>query len=206
MSRLGTILFWGLLAPALCLSLPAETSHSSSAAPAPPPLETFILPPASLNSMSIWVPADRVGPLVNRSCMGQANRLYSCFLPADVHHTRTEACPAGLARLLAERAACCHEQSVPLTIFNGWQWECSETPCQYESALYDLEPRGGSWEHALEAVLTRTLGHSIGVWLQLPGDPNSPVPVRTDSWHSRIEASTFSPMRARDGYPKKRQL
>lgn len=206
MNRLGTILSWGLLAPALCLSLPAGNGRFSSAAPAPPPLRTFILLPVSLDSMSIWVPADKAGPMINHSCMGQANRLYSCFLPADVHHTRTETCPDGLARLLAESAARCHEQSVPLTIFNGWQWECSESPCQFESALYDLEPRGGSWEHSLEAVLTRTLGHSTGMWLQLPGDPNSPVQPQTDSWHSRIEASTFNFTRARDGYPKKRQL
>jgi hypothetical protein len=156
--------------------------------------------------MSIWVAADKVGPLINRSCMGQSNRLYSCLLPADVHHTRTTACPDGLARLLAEGAARCHEESVPLTIFDGWQWECSESPCQYESALYDLEPRGDSWEHSLEAVLTRTLGHSTGAWLQLPAASDAPAQVQTDASHSRIEASTFNFMRARDGYPKKRQL
>src|SRR5512145_2112456 len=115
MNRLGTIVSWGLLAVALSLSLPAGHSRSSPESPAAAPLETFILQPVCLDSMSIWVPADKVGPLINRSCMGQSNRLYSCFLPADVHHTRTAACPDGLARLLAEGAARGHEQSVPLT-------------------------------------------------------------------------------------------
>ncbi len=206
MNRLGAVLIWGLFAPPLCLSLPAGNSPSAPATPAPLPLETFILPPVSLDSMSIWVPADRVGPLINRSCTGQRNRLYSCSLPADVRHTRTPECPDGLARLLAEYAARCHEQSVPLTILNGWQWECSESPCQYESALYDLEPRGGSWEHSLEAVLTRTLGESTGTWIRPGGASGAPTQAQNESWYSRIEASTFNYTRARDGYPQKRQL
>jgi len=226
--------FWtgGLLAALLCLPLPAGSDPPPPPAPPASSLETFLVEPIEIDNIGIWVPADRTGPVINRSCGTRKDCVYSCLLPADVRHAKTADCPDWLARLLAEYAARYHEESLPLTIFNGWQWEYSYSLCQFESVVYDLAPRGGSWENSLEAVLTRTRGAVAGTWLQIPAaDPAPPeeklrpeagsqpaltgnstfgssssVARRTCPDHSTIEVTTFTSIRTRDGYPKKRQL
>jgi hypothetical protein len=127
-------------------------------------------------------------------------------LPATVHHTKTEFCPAELARLLAEHTAYYHEQSLPLTIFNGWQWEYSYSLCQFESVTYDLPQRGGCWENSWEAILTQSTGSTSFQWIEV--SPLNKFAGKPDSGERRshIEVKTFNSMRTRDGYPKNRQL
>jgi len=170
------------------------------------PIETFLLEPIELENISIWVPAGKTGPLINRSCRPKTNCSYSCVLPATVHHTKTELCPKDVARLLAEYTACYHERSLPLTIFNGWQWEYSYSLCQFESVTYDLPQRGGCWENSWEAILTQSTGSADFEWLQV--FPLGKFVGESDGnkQKSRIEVKTFNSMRTRDGYPKKRQL
>ena len=206
MQRIRLILFCGLTLTALCLSAVGQAGETPSQVPDLPPLETFVLQPVSIDCIGVWVPADREGPIINRSCAARRNGVYSSNLSASVHHTKTEDCPDALARLLAEYAAPLHEQHLPLTIFNGWQWEYSYSLSQFESTLYDLDARGGSWENALEAVLTRTLGSVAGEWIPVPHEGGLPGDVRTDHAQSRIEVITFDSLRTRDGYPKIRQL
>jgi hypothetical protein len=171
-----------------------------------PPIETFLLEPVELENISIWVPAGRTGPFINRSCRPKKNCSYSCVLPATVHHTKTELCPEEVARLLAEHTAYYHKQSLPLTIFNGWRWEYFYSLCQFESVTYDLPQRGGCWENSWEAVLTQSTGSANFQWLQV--FPSDRFVDRSDSnkQKSLIEVKTFNSMRTRDGYPKKRQL
>jgi hypothetical protein len=206
MQRIRLIMFCGLTSTALCLSAVGQADQTLSQAPDLLPLETFILQPISIDCIGVWVPADRDGPIINRSCTARRNGVYSSNLSASVHHTRTQDCPDALARLPAEYAALLHEQHLPLTIFNGWQWECSYSLSQFESALYELDARGGSWEIALEAVLTRTLGRVAGEWIPIPHEEGLSGDVRTDHVRSRIEVITFDSLRTRDGYPKIRQL
>ncbi len=206
MQRIRLIMFCGLTSTALCLSAAGQKDEAPPEVPDLPPLETFILEPISIDCIGVWVPADRNGPLINRSCTARRNGIYSTNLSASVHHTRTEACPDALARLLAEYTAPLHVEHLPLTIFNGWQWEYSYSLSQFESMLYDLDARGGSWENALEAVLTRTLGSVAGEWIPVPHEARLSGNVCTDHVQSRIEVITFDSLRTRDGYPKIRQL
>lgn len=206
MNRNDAIVLYGVTIAGLCLSTAAANSEGSCEPPGLPPVETFVMQPISLDSISAWVPADKRGPIINRSCQPRRNNVYSCLLPAGVRHTKTESCPDAVARLLAEHAACHYEQTLPLTIFNGWQWEYSDSLGQFESVSYDLDARGGSWENSSEAVLMRTVGSIVGEWVQLVLAGGPAADIGCEALESRIEIHAFSSMRTRDGYPKKRKL
>jgi len=184
----------------------SDDNHSVTVTQQLPPMETFVLEPFELENVSVWIPAVKTGPLINESCRPEKNCSFSCMLPANVHHTKTELCPEGVARLLAEYAAFYHEQSVPLTIFNGWQWEYSYGLWQFESVTYDLPERGGSWENLWEAVLTKTTGSADFQWFLV--FPSGGLADKSDSnkQKSHIDVTTFNSIRTRDGYPKKRQF
>lgn len=184
----------------------ADGDQVTSNSPQLPPIETFLLEPIELENVSVWVPAGKTGPLINRSCRPKKNCSYSCVLPASVDHAKTEFCPKEIARLLAEYTACYHEQSLPLTIFNGWRWEYSYSLCQFESVTYDLPERGGCWENSWEAILTQSTGSADFQWLKVP--PSDKFVGKSDrsKQKSSIEVRTFDSMRTRDGYPKKRKL
>jgi hypothetical protein len=169
-----------------------------------PPLETVILEPVELENIVIWVPASKIGPIINRSCRPRKNCSISCVLPADVRHTKSASCPSEVARLLAEYTARYYEESLPLTILDGWQWEYSFSLCQYDALTYELPARGGSWESVLEAVLSLSEG-TIGLhWLEMPEGEAPPKAVQNDGPKSSIEVCAFNAMRIRDGYPKMR--
>jgi len=171
-----------------------------------PPWETFIIEPVKLNSASFWVAADKIGPEINRACRPRTGNEYSCILPVSINHDKQPRCPAPMARLLAEFTWPYHRENLPLTIFNGWQWEYSFNLSQYETAAYNLPARGGSWENCLEVILNATSGDLYESRLQIEDsakivyDPNSSKSV------SHIEINTFSSLRTRHGYPKKRIL
>jgi hypothetical protein len=171
-----------------------------------PPIETFLLEPVTMENVSFWVPAEKTGPVINRSCRPRENCSFSCVLPATVCHTKSESCPGEVARLLAEYAARYHEQSLPLTIFNGWQWEYSYSLCQFESVTYDLPQRGGCWESSWEAILTESTGSACLQWLQISPSDKAADKRDENAEGSRIEVKTFNSMRIRNGYPKERQL
>ena len=170
-----------------------------------PAMETFVTEPTVIENISIWVPAARNGPFINRSCRIKENLTFSSVLPASISHQKTDACPGPIARILAELIAFYHAQSLPLTIFNGWQWEYSYSLCQYESVNYNLERRGGCWENAWEAILNFSCGMSRMQILELESLEKFSLPKSIPS-ESIIEVKTFSSMRTRDGYPKERQL
>jgi len=184
----------------------ARGSQKAEIRPQLPPLETFCLKPIELENVSIWVPATKCPPKINRACMAKENCTYLSVLPATVEHTKTPLCPEEAARLLAEHTASYHERNLPLTIFNGWQWEYTFSLCQFETTTYDLTPRGGSWEHSLEAILTYTSGTVGCYWLELSTCEASEEETAGDEQRSDIDVRTFSFVRTRDGYPKKRHL
>jgi hypothetical protein len=170
-----------------------------------PAIETFIVEPTVIENVNIWVPAARSGPFINRSCRIKENLAFSSVLPASVKHQKTEQCPNQTARMLAELASFYHTHSLPLTIFNGWQWEYTYSMCQYESVSYDLANRGGSWENGWEAILNLSCGEiqlqQLGIESLEKFSVRKSLPAE-----SIIEVKTFSSMRTRDGYPKERQL
>lgn len=170
------------------------------------PLETFLIEPTRVGTISVWVPADRTGPVINRSCRPENNRTYSCAIPAVVSHSKTESCLPGMARILAECVAPRYESRLPLTIFNGWQWDYSFSLCQYEAASYDLPARGGAWEASWEAILTYSAGEIESAWIRTcPGDQDRSEPNASGPG-SHIEIGAFDQMRLRNGYPKVRML
>ena len=169
-------------------------------------IETCLTDPIELETVSVWVPAAKVGPLINIGCMPKRDCPFSFELAADVNHSKSNACPDGLARLLAQCAAQYYRESMPLTIFNGWQWEYTYSLCQFQTTTYTLNPHGGNWENSTEAILTLSAGAlKLQPFLitdtgRCVSDPNG---VQEKSF---IEARTFSLMRTRDGYPKSRNL
>jgi hypothetical protein len=169
-------------------------------------IETILLEPVEMENMQLWVPADTTGAMINRACTTKTNCPYSFSLPASVVHTKTEDCPDGIARLLAEYTAGYQSGALPLTIFNGWQWEYSYSLCQFQSVSYDLPSRGGCWENTWEAILTQSTGSISFQWLQIPFADTSGNEPTNITQRSDIEVKTFSSVRTRDGYPKKRQL
>jgi len=170
-----------------------------------PPIETFCLAPIVLENVSLWVPAAKTAPMINMACRTKRDQTYSSVLPATVNHTKTQYCPQQVARLLAEYTAGYHQKSMPLTIFNGWQWEYSYSLCQFDKVSYDLPARGGCWENCWEAILTQSSGSSSCRWLRFSSEMG---PGRADKVEQKsdIDVKTFSSMRTRNGYPKKRQL
>jgi hypothetical protein len=184
---------------------------ANDAGPKPNPaqwqrIETFLLEPVELENISIWVPADRIGPLINRSCRPDTKCSYSSMLPASVNHTKTQSCPEEVARLLAEFAAPYHEKKLPLTIFNGWQWEYSYSLSQFESATYDLAARGGCWEGSWEAILAQSAGSLDFEWVEAPSLDKPLQELDETDEKASIEIRTFDFMRMRNGYPKERNL
>ncbi|HUW18899.1 MAG TPA: hypothetical protein VMW16_06315 [Sedimentisphaerales bacterium] len=186
--------------------LPAETEHSTSNLPQLPPIETFLLEPIELEKVSVWVPAAKAGPVINRACQARGNSLYLAGLPVSVNHTKTESCPDEVGRLLAEYTASFHQQDLPLTIFNGWQWEYTYGLSELAPVRYDLPARGGSWENSWEAILTQGVGSVSFQWTRLSASGDSAGHSDGSKEKSNIELRTFSFMRTRDGYPKTRKL
>lgn len=184
----------------------ADDELAASVSPQLPPLEVFVIEPVELEQISVWVPVAKAGPFINRSCVPKTNCLYSCVLPATVNHTKTEFCPDGVAKLLAEYTARYHEQRLPLTIFNGWQWECSYSLCQFETVTYDLPERTGCWEGSWEAVLIQSVGSVEAQWLQVSPSDETGSNSDSDKQKSQIEVRTFDSLRTRNGYPKERRL
>jgi len=170
-----------------------------------PAIETFVTEPVATENLSIWVPAARSGLFINRSCRIKENMAFSSVLPASVEHQKTDNCLAPIARILAELTSFYHAQSLPLTIFNGWQWEYTYSMCQYESVSYDLPQRGGCWENGWEAILTLSCGAIRMQQLDIESSEKFRIHETAPS-ESTIEIKTFSSMRTRDGYPKNRQL
>lgn len=168
------------------------------------PIETVILKPVQLETIDIWVPAVKTGPFINRSCRAQQNLTNSSELPAMIDHQKEKNCPPQPARILAELASCSREKVLPLTIFNGWQWEYSFSLCQFEKANYMLPERGGSWENCHEAILSVTNGEMVLGWLT--ASPSRLDLLEETNTKSIIHVQTFSTMRTRDGYPKERKL
>jgi hypothetical protein len=167
-----------------------------------PPLETFIIEPVEMEHISIWVPAVKAGPFINKSCRPEINCSYSCVLPATVSHTKTDSCQDGVAKLLAGYAAGYHKQSLPLTIFNGWQWEYSYSLSQFETVTYDLPERTGCWESSWEAVLNQSTGSIEARWLQVSPSNKTESDSDNNKQKSQIEVKTFDSLRTRNGYPK----
>ncbi|MHC4396865.1 MAG: hypothetical protein ACYS1A_14545 [Planctomycetota bacterium] len=170
-----------------------------------PAIETFVTEPTVIENVSIWVPATRSGPFINRSCRIKENLVFSSVLPVSVKHQKTDHCPNQTARILAELTSFYHSQSLPLTIFNGWQWEYTYSMCQYESVSYNLAQRGGCWENGWEAILNLSCGASRMQVLELESLEKFNI-YKVAPSESIIEVKTFSLMRTRDGYPKERQL
>ena len=177
------------------------TSHSSGL----PPVETFLLEPVELENVCVWVPADKAGPFINMACQPRSGS-YSFVLGAKVEHTKTQTCPETAARLLAEYTARYHQEALPLTIFNGWQWEYSYSLCEFETVGYELDRHGGSWENSWEAILTQSVGSANCQWLQIRPFGEFVTKSGSDEQKSSIDVRSFSSMRTRDGYPKKRKL
>lgn len=206
MYKIKNICFILSIIPAAIALADMDEKPTTSVSPQLPPLETLIIEPIELEHISVWVPAAKAGPFMNQSCRPQTNRSYSCMLPATVNHTKSEFCLAGAARLLAEYTARYHEKSLPLTIFNGWQWEYSYSLSQFETVTYDLPERTGCWEDSLEAIQNYSIGSVEAQWLQIYTSDDVANVSDDDKQKSQIEVRTFDSLRTRNGYPKERRL
>lgn len=200
------IIVYSILSVIFMTAVSANNNRQGQTSFSLPPMETLIIEPIEVEQISIWVPAGKVGPVINNSCMPKKDNSDSCELPAIVNHTKTQSCPEGLARLLAEYTAPYHEQNLPLTIFNGWQWDYFYSLSQFENVSYELPKRGGCWENSWEAVLNQSIGTSKMQWLSMANSNRNTEQSDYNKQDSQIEIQTFTSMRTRNGYPKERQL
>ena len=168
------------------------------------PIEIAVIEPAEIQYVSLWVPAVKSGPFINRSCRVQQNLTNASELPATIDHQKDPNCPPEPARILAELASGYQEKMLPLTIFNGWQWEYNFSLCQYEKDNYALPDHGGCWENCHEAILSMTIGKIACCWMT--ASPLQLDLLGKSDMTSTILIHTFSSMRTRDGYPKERNL
>jgi len=170
-----------------------------------PAMETILTEPVDLTRLSVWVPAKRAGPFINRACRDTHNHICIFGLPSGVIHRKGDGCPAGVGRILARYSfSYCH-QDIPLVLTDNWKWDYNYSESGYKSAIYDLNKRGGSWECSWEAILNIGVGNfGYECFSIFPsGRLESQGRERTES---RIEIKTFSSVRLRDGYPKQRQF
>lgn len=170
-----------------------------------PPMETLLLPPVELEHISLWVPAAKFGPEINRSCQPKTGNSHSVVLSSAVDHTKTESCPEELARVLAEYTAGYHRQSLPLTILGTWRWEYFYSPCQFDLLSFDLPKYGGALEGSWEAMLTQSIGTIGPQWAHFSEAQDYFTVSNDDKADCRIKTTDFSGMRNRYGYPKVRK-
>ncbi|MBC8481486.1 MAG: hypothetical protein H8D47_02330 [Planctomycetes bacterium] len=170
-----------------------------------PPIETCIISPAEVENVSIWVPAVKSGPFINRSCKPKRNLVQTSQLPVSIVHKKNNRCLDEVARMLAEQVHLYNECSLPLTIFNGWQWQSISDNSHYQQIYYCLAARGGCWENCSEAILNACYSRNELLWLRIDTEGNFNVQP-SDHASSNIELKTFSNVRTRNGYPKIRKL
>jgi len=171
-----------------------------------PPLETFYVEPMELDNISIWVPAVKDPPVINRACMPKEALQTNIFLPDRILHTKTPDCPNEVARLLAEYTAGYHKQDMPLTIFNSWQWDYHFSVSEHQTFSYDLPARGGAWENCMEAILTQSIGLGRISRVRDSSLKRLSKESRKSEQTSKIRVKMFSSVRTRDDYPKKRKF
>jgi hypothetical protein len=169
------------------------------------PVETLVLKPMNLTTLSIRVPAAVAGPELNWSCRPLKNCSYSCSVPAFVIHEKDHECGDGVARLLAEYAATFCEEKVPLTIFTGWKWDFFYEMCDFNSIAYEV-PGHSSWEAGFQTIFTQIAGHLRYEWLTIPWAENTATSTNRSLAQSTIEVTTYTSLGIRDGYPKTRTL
>ncbi len=169
-------------------------------------IETLIIEPVQIEMFYGWVLADKVGPTINWSCQ-LVGQTYTNSLVSEVDHRKQETCPEIVAAGLAEFAALSYEEDLPLTIFNGWQWEYTYDLSQFKAASFTLDRRGGMWESAWEAIVRFTHATQNGYWEKLDRKPISSSEGGTEALcQSSIDIRTFQSTRIRNGYPKQGKL
>lgn len=170
-------------------------------------IETFVVEPVRIDAFYGWVPADKAGPTINWSCQPEEGGHYTNSLVSQVEHTREPNCPDALAIGLAEYSALSYTPQLPLTIFNGWQWEYNNGLSQFKATPYPISKRGGAWEGNWESILLYTHATRYGYWDAF--DANSISISLFDlrpAYQSDIDIRTFEHTKVRDGYPKQLQL
>ena len=184
-----------------------SVSHNARAAVKKlPPIKTLIAEPIAFENVNLWVIVDKQGPITNRSCQMQNNCLSSVELKSYIEHTKKDKCPSSEALELAIYCQLYHQNDIPLTITDNWQWECDNVLSQFDSVAYDLPAGGGSWQTCTEAVKTITSASSQIEWIDILDNEDFTRNDNAESQRSDIEIRTFSEMRTRDGYPQERKL
>jgi len=191
----------------LILVLLFTVSHNAYAAVKKlPPIETMIAEPIAFENVSLWIIADKQGPITNRSCQMQTDCLSSVELKSYIEHTKKDTCPPQVALELAKYCQLYHQNDIPLTIMDNWQWKCDNALSQFDSVGYDLPARGGSWQTCNEAIKTITSASSQIEWIDILDNEDFVGKDSAESQRSDIEIRTFSEMRTRDGYPQEAKL
>ena len=190
-----------------CLGvIAANDARPQRHGPESAPIETVLISPIEMEAVEVWAPVAKAGPFVNKGCDPQLNCTFTFAARPKMEHTKDPNCPPGVARLLAEYTAAASHCDLPLTIFNGWQWECVYALGDHQTAIYNLIGEGGSWESSWEAKMRIVCSSAALRYIRISdsGDiiPSADKPAQTSS----IELKTFSAARTRDGYPKTRQF
>jgi len=168
-------------------------------------LETFVVMPVTVNPISIWVPADAMGPFSIHCAFRRSSGTSQCQLPASVEHVNTQAGPDGVARGLGDTVCLAQKQDLPLTLVNGWKWDFASPVSQYETFSYDLIGRD-CWENSVEAIMTVVHGQTQGEWFAVELASRKTFADPLPEMKSEITIKNFEKIRSRAGYPKQRSV
>ena len=188
-----------------CTSLVVLAANNGDT-PLAPAIETLIISPIEMETAEIRVPVAKAGPFINEGCDPQLNCTFTFAARPQLRHTKEPNCPPGLATILAEYTSVASQCDVPLTIFNGWQWECLYALGPHQAATYDLIGQGGWWECSWEAKMRIVCSSTALKAIKISEDGRIVVPEEKPTQTSNIELITVSDIRTRDGYPKERKL
>jgi len=169
------------------------------------PLETFVIMPVTATPISIWVPADAMGPFSIHCAFRKSSGISQCQLPANVEHIKSQECPDGVARVLGDTICLTQNKDLPLTLVNGWKWDFASPVSQYETYSYDLVGRD-CWENSVEAIMTEIHGQTQGEWFAAEIATRKTTADPLPAMKSEITIRTFEKIRSRAGYPKQRSV
>ena len=67
-----------IVSPVILAVVWANNNKPASVSDRLPPIETFLAKPIDLENINVWVPAQKTGPVINRSCRPKKNCSFSC--------------------------------------------------------------------------------------------------------------------------------
>ncbi len=154
-------------------------------------IETFVLTPIRMESISICVPAEIVGPVTNNSCHNWESRSESCYLPARELLSSSSRLCEGSASLLRDHLSAMLEA-----------WKPGAWPADGATVDIPLE-QYSSFEHLWLTHRIEVRESISGCWLDDREDPGPAVARAATRPAAELAVEVFAGTRDARGFPAK---